>query len=270
MSDFSPRQILERTFHYWWLVAACTLLGGIGAWIFSLFHPPIYAATAAYSVSLDQQTIAAEYHLAPDQLPLDFTHQNEYLSPAADVFFGVDVRSRVVSDAAAHSIEMKSSDFDTVNFSLDRRSGDRWLLTVQNTDPSDAAQLTNLWAAAADSVLRAAQAHSAKAMVLQEQHNTILKCFSGASLSSANGCAGTAFASSSEEVAFLNDLEEQIIAEQAAGRNIDPALQFSFVRPADPPSVPVLYDKSLVLLAGLLIGLFGGSVVMQFLPAVRK
>jgi hypothetical protein len=265
MNDVSPRELLERILRLWWVIAAGMLLGGMAAWVFSRFRPPVYEAIAIYEVSLDQQQLADRLKLDPSQLPMDFTAQNVYLAPAENIFYIPEVVARLVADANAQGIKLKDSDFYTPNFSMDRKGG-RWLVSVRNSDPVIAAQLVNLWVASANSAIQDAQTHYARFMALQDQRTAVQKCFSKADFPQANQCAGTSFGAPAELDAYLNSLEQQIISEQQAGRDIDPALRYSFVGPADPPSFPVLYNTSTLILAGAVIGLLVAGLVLQRLP----
>lgn len=269
MNDLSPGEMLERTIRFWWVIAAAMILGGIAAWGFTLSHPPVYEATAVYNVSVDVEMLAGEQHLTPTQVPTDFNSLNVYLAPAADVFYQPEVRNRLVADASAQGIPLKYSDINAADFYQDRR-GIRWLLSVRYTDPVKAAKLANLWVAATDAALHQAQAHAARVPILQAQDQSIQKCFTEMDFAQANQCAGTSFATPSELNAYLSGLDREIGTEKQASLDIDAALQFVLVHPADPPAQPVLYNKGLVLLAGCLIGLLLGILGVQRFPIPRK
>ncbi len=270
MADISPREILERALHLWWAIAGCMLLGGIAAWVFSLSHSPIYEATALYQVTLDQQQLATRLGLDPSQLPLDFTTQNNYLAPAESIFYLPQVVDKLVADANAQGIALTSKDFFSTNMFYMDRKGSLWIASVRRTNPNEAARLVNLWVTEADALLRVVQPHEARALALQAQRSLIQKCFAGNDFTQANQCAGTAIGSSAELDTTLNDLEKQIIAEHQAGMGIDPALQYSFSRPASPPLEPVLYNKSLLILAGAVIGLLIGILLVYFFPSRKS
>ncbi len=270
MNDISPREILEHTFRFWWVIAACMVLGGLAAWGFSLLHPPIYAATALYDVSLNTQQLALEWNMNPSQVPTDFASQNSYLSPVEDIFYLPDVANQMVTEADAQGITITEKDITSKNIFYIDRKGTRWFVSVRRTDPNSAAQLANLWVTTADEVIREAQPHYARFLALQAQRNLIQKCFSGSDFVQANQCAGTSIGSSTELEATLNDLEMQIISEEQAGRKIDPALMIAFAQPANPPTYPVLNNQFLILVAGALIGVLAGTLVVQLLSARKS
>lgn len=277
MNDLSPRDMLERALRLWWFIAAGIILGGSLGWIFTRFHRPVYTAIAIYRVQLDQQMIADRNHIPANDLPLDFPAQDVYLAPAASVFDlsaamvapgRPNTRTQLIAAAKAEGIELTEADITSTNFNVDRRGID-WLVIVQSTDPARAAKLANLWVNAADANLRQAQTHYAHFLDLQTQRDAIQKCFAGLDFTQANACAGTNFASRAELESYQSNLQQQIQSEQVAGESIDPALSFSFMQPAQPPSSAFLYRTTLVILAGGLIGFLLGLSGSQVLPVRR-
>lgn len=268
MNDLSPRTLFERILSTWWIIAALMILGGLAGWVFGRFRAPVYEATAAYEVSLDQQQIANRLSIPPSQLPLNAVAQDTYLIPVENSFTDPAVRNRLVADATAQGIKLKYTDINQTNFSIDLR-GVLWLIRVRNTDPVVAARLANLWVAAANTALLEEQAHSNQAQALQVQRAAVQKCFSELDFAAANPCAGTSFSTPDVLQAYLNQLDQQINSEMLADHNIDPALTFVVAQPAEPPAQPVLNATGELILAGSLIGLLAGIVIGQLVPAAR-
>jgi hypothetical protein len=264
MNDLSPLELLGRTLHRWWMLVALMLLGGAAGWLLSQFRHPVYEATAVYQVTLDEQQLVDRGLLTADKLPLQFADQNTYLAPAADMFYDPAVRAKLLADASSQNMQLQQSDFNGTDFYLDRR-GMQWFVTVRSTDPATSAQLADLWLAAADAALRAAQAHTDQSISLQLQYDSVQKCFAEMDFQQANKCAGTRFATPVDLDAYLKGLETQMASAQQSGSGIDPALSFVIVSPANQPSHPVLYTTSLVIVAGSLVGLLAGIVLVQML-----
>ncbi len=262
--------MLVRSLHGWWIVALAILVGGAAGWIFNSFQHPVFEATAFYDVTVDQDQLAVEQGLQPGQLDMDFAAQNVYLTPVEDIFYRPEVVNQLVTDATAQGISIQADNFYTSNsFSIDRR-GSRWFISVRRTDPGTAATLANLWVGAADTFVQDAQMHSAKALALQTERTLIERCFSNNDFIRADQCSGTSLSSSAELNTKLVDLAQQITAEQDAGRNVDPAIKHVFTEPAKPPVYPILYTRSLILLAGALIGFLAGIFILLQLPPGRK
>ena len=270
MNVLLPHELLGRTLRRWWLLAALMLLGGAAGWVISQFRHPVYEATAVYQITLDEQQLVDRGLLTAAQLPLQFSDQNVYLAPAADMFDVPVVRAKLLADASSQNIPLQQADFNGTDFSLDRR-GMQWFVTVRSSESARAARLADLWLAAADAALRAAQAHTYQSISLQLQYDSVQKCFAEMDFQQANQCAGTRFAAPGDLDAYLKGLETQIVSAQQSGSGIDPALSFVIVSPASQPSHPILYSISLVIVAGSLVGLLAGIVLVQtFRPGQLK
>jgi hypothetical protein len=264
MNDLSSLDMLKRILYRWWVLVVLMVLGGAAGCVFSLFRHPVYEATAVYQVTLDEKQLVDRGLVQADKLPLEFSEQNLYLGPAADLFYDPMIRARVVADARLENIQLQESDFNPGVFYLDRR-GKQWFVTVRSTDPAGAARLADLWLAATDALLREAQAHADQSMSLQLQYASVQKCFTELDFQQASRCAGVSFAAPTDLDAYLKGLEARMTAEGQSGRGIDPALSFVIVSPANLSSNPVLYSTSLIIMAGSLIGLLAGIVLVQTL-----
>jgi hypothetical protein len=269
MPELDPQEMLARLLRWWWILALLTVLGGLAGRLASSLRAPIYEATAVYDVSVDGQTLVAEGQVTADKLPLDFPTQNLYLSPADAVFFSTAVEGQLVAQARAQGIPLPANTFDQGNFYLDR-NGSNWLISARSTDPSTAARLVNLWLNAADAALKTAQEHTARSLSIQLAVASVRKCFLNASFAQGNLCAGTSFANSADLETFLSTQQQLLTSEREAGQGIDPALDFTLVARARPPTDPDLYSVSLMTLAGALIGLLIAVLIVQFAPARGK
>jgi hypothetical protein len=134
-----------------------------------------------------------------------------------------------------------------------------------------AANLANLWVADVYPALLEARAHTAEAISIELQRNSIQGCFSKMDFSSANHCAGTTFAGAADMDEYLKNLEQKAAAERQAGRGVDPALGFVVGNPAEPPASPILYSVAGIIFAGSIFGLLVGLLVLKLLPGpVRR
>ncbi|HEY5158440.1 MAG TPA: hypothetical protein VII93_10815 [Anaerolineales bacterium] len=266
MIEISPREMLERTLRFWWILVVLAILGGVVGWVFSKFRPPVYEATAMFEVSLNEQQLVKDGLVTEDKLPLDFPSQNVYLTPAADMFYATDLRTLFIADAQSHGISLEEKDFSPESFNLDRR-GFVWLISVRSTDPATAARLANMWLADANSSLLEAKAHTTQSLSLGLQRDSVQKCFLELDFTKASQCAGITFFNPADLDTYLKNMQQQIASEQQAGRGIYPALDFVITDPAQAPSSPILYSASLIILAGSLLGLLAGVLVVSLIPA---
>jgi hypothetical protein len=268
MNDLSPLEMFKRTLQRWWMLVALMVLGGAAGWVFSLLQPPVYESTTVYQVNLDEQQLVDRKLVAAEQLPLEFADQNVYLSPVASMFNDPTVLSDMVTTANSQNIPLEQKDFNADDFSLDRR-GAEWFVTVRSTDPARAAHLADLWLGGVDAALQEVRAHSFQVYSLRLQYDSLSKCFAEMDFQQANQCAGTSFADPAALDTWLNGLETQIASEQVAARGIDTAVMFVIISPANLPSHPVLYSVSLLIIAGSLIGLLAGIVLVQGLKPAK-
>jgi hypothetical protein len=269
MNNLSPLETLNIILHRWWMLVALMILGGAAGWVFSLFQPPVYEATAVYQVNLDEQQLVDRKLVALDKLPLEFADQNMYLAPVARMFNDPTILVDMVTTARSLNIPLDQNDFNPNDFSLDRRGSD-WFVTVRSTDPARAAHLVDLWLGGVDVALREAQVHASQSNSLLLQRDSASKCFSEMDFQKANQCAGTSFADPTALDTWLKGLEIQMTSEQVGGRGIDPAVLFVIVSKANLPSHPVLYTVSLMIVAGSLIGLLLGIVLVQVLKPAKS
>jgi hypothetical protein len=238
-------------------------------WIFSKAHPPLYEANAVYEVMLDEQQLVKDGLVTEDKLPLQFADKDVYLSPAADIFYNPDVKLKVIGEAQSQGISLINKDFYSTNFNLDRL-GQRWSISVRSTDPSTAAKVANIWLTVANSAMLEARGHTSQALGIGLALDSVQKCFSELDFSRANLCAGTAFSSPAGLVEYLQNLQQQIVSEKATGFGVYPALSFVITSPAEPPTSPILYSASMIILAGSLLGLLAGVLVTRLVPASRQ
>jgi hypothetical protein len=249
MNDLSPLEMLKRTLQRWWMLVALMVLGGAAGWVFSLLQPPVYESTTVYQVNLDEQQLVDR-------------------KLVASMFNDPTVLSDMVTTANSQNIPLEQKDFNADDFSLDRR-GAEWFVTVRSTDPARAAHLADLWLGGVDAALQEVRAHSFQVYSLRLQYDSLSKCFAEMDFQQANQCAGTSFADPAALDAWLNGLEAQIASEQVAARGIDTAVMFVIISPANLPSHPVLYSVSLLIIAGSLIGLLAGIVLVQGLKPAK-
>jgi hypothetical protein len=253
MNDLDPRTIFTRLLRFWWVLSLAMILGGMTGWVFSRIHPPVYEATAYYQVNLDEQGLIKRLGLPP-QTDLDFLTVNPYLTPVADQFYSPGIREQVIAALEGEDIHLAPADFNTRNFILDRR-GLVWFITARDSDPDRAVKMADIWLRTIDGHLHELQAHAVHSRVLKLQYLLVERCFTDFSFTEANQCAGTSFSSLSELDAFLNGLVDQIAAEDASSRGIDPLLSFVIERPAVATAAPLLYARSNLMVAGGLVGL---------------
>lgn len=265
--DLSPLAFFESASHFWWAIVVISIIGGLLGWLFCWFQPPIYEASAMYSMDLDEQELAPA-----DQLPLSYVAQNNYLAPVQSLFHAQDVRDKLLIDAKKNDIKLNAADFNGKDFRIER-VGYLWRLVVSNTDPQAAAALANLWADTVYTTMTEISSHAVNVRRLELEVTVLQRCFSTNDFNQANLCAGTSFPTLGEVDTHLAGLDSQLLSERKASRDITSALSFAITEMASVPNEPVLYKRSMIIFAGTAIGLLIGFLLsprLAFLLAKRN
>jgi hypothetical protein len=265
VEDISPHDTFERVLHCWWVIALAMVAGGFVGWGVGHFSTQVYEARAGYRVNLDEKTVLAELQKTNPDAELTYDIRAPYFAPVALAFFSPEVRTEVKDQALAAGLDFPQDGFRTGQLSLDQRGSD-WTIVVRDSNRDTAAKLANLWVTVADEKLRKAHDQAVLAATVKIQIDLLAKCFTSPSLTEANRCAGTSFASVTEMQAVYKDLDRQYQDALAASEGINPLVSFMPGMVAAPPDRPVYYNTGLLMLAGCLLGLVISSLLVQRMP----
>jgi hypothetical protein len=265
VEDISPRDTFERVLRCWWVIALVMVAGGLIGWGISRFSSPVYEARAGYQVTLDDDMLLAELQKTNPEAELTYDIRAPYLAPAALVFFSPEVRAAVKDQAVAAGLDFPRDGFETRQLSLDQRGSD-WMIVVRDSSRDTAAKLANLWVEVADQQLRRAHEQAVLAAAIKIQIDLLAKCFTDSSLTDANQCAGTSFASATEMQTDYQNLDRQYQDALSASEGISPLVSFTPGMVAVPPARPVYYNTGLLMLVGSLLGLIIGGLLVQRMP----
>jgi hypothetical protein len=265
IEDISPSDSLEQALRYWWVIAIAMIIGGIVGWSIARFSAPVYEARAGYRVTLDEEAVLAEAQKTNPQAELSYELRAPYLTPVALVFYALEVRAAVEKKALADGLAFPEDGFRNGQLALDQRRSD-WTIIVRHRDSETAAKLANLWVTIADEHLHQAHDQAALAASLKLEIDLLAKCFSNATLADANQCAGTSFADGTEMRIHYQDLDRQYQDAVSESEGLSILVSFEPGVVAQAPIRPVYYNTGLLMLAGSLLGLIVGSVIVQKLP----
>lgn len=265
VEDISPRDSLEHALHYWWVIALSMVIGGLVGWGIARFSSPVYEARAGYRVTLDDDAVLAKAQKTNPAAELTYELRAPYLTPVALVFYAPEVRAAVEKQALADGLVFPEDGFRNGQLALDQRRSD-WTIIVRHSNSESAAKLANLWVSTADGHLREARKQAALAETLKIQIALLSHCFLDSSLFDGNQCAGTSFTNLDEFTARFQELDRQYQDALSASEGISPLVNFEPGLEALVPSRPVYYNTGLLMLAGSLLGLIFGGVIVQKLP----
>jgi hypothetical protein len=264
MNELSPRDLLDRLFHRWPLIALAVVLGGIVGWLASYALHPIYEAHTEIYIDLDSGLWNQEDH--PGN-PVEIALANS-IRPITAVFYSDETINNLLAAAQEENIPLDKG--TVLNTFTIQRINMTWLMTVRSNNPQQAARLADLWVQAALPIHQTAHDHAVSAYAFTAQRDALFACFNGATLSAGNACAGTSFASLADLQPVLAKLDAQIAAEKNASLGLDPALNILPGAPATVPAEPVRDRRAWLALAGTLIGLILGIIVSQVTFPARK
>jgi Chain length determinant protein len=265
MSELSPRDILERLFRRWPLIALGVLLGGLLGLLSSRLLPPVYEAHAEIYVNLDSALWAQENHVGnPSEVAVSGS-----MMPISDLFYADETLRVLVAAAGEENLSIEQGTvLDTFTI---QRINMTWQMTVRADDPHRAARLADLWVQTALPIHQTAHEHALAAYALTLERDALVICFEGSSLTAGNTCAGTSFAALAELEPALTGLDTRITAERSQSMGLDPALTIEPGPGAEVPSEPVHHQRTWLALAGMMIGLILGVFASQStVPAWKK
>ena len=249
LASFSPREKVLTILAYWWVVAAAAILGGL-------------AGLGAYA--LKTPVYEAQVHIA---IGIDFTrtgYMEQYdkdlaLGAAAGVIYSTEVMQQVVDAARAENIPV---DFELLYkaATIERRSYE-WILRVRFSDPDQAAFIANRWMELGGLALDSAYQHALTADAIASYLDSLESCLEQVTVNAIVPVCP--YNSVGELQADLSTTEEQYFLEKQAARGLFPGVTYQVNQRATPPREPVLYGRNNLALAGLLVGLIAGIVIVS-------
>lgn len=241
MDSYRPRDTLEYSLRWWWLIVVCMFLGTAAAWGISRLHAPIYEARAEITINIDLTRTGV----------LSQEETDMAINAAGALIDSTDLRRQLLADAEAKGIVFTGADDQKVVFM--ERKAESYALRVQLRDPQQAAWMVNHWAELAILDLQAAEQHALAAETLQRSIESLAACIQQAS--SDSNTPGCNPADLTVIQTALKETGAALTAERAAAHAIFPGLRASLTRTAEVPTAPVAFYRKWMLLAGALLGL---------------
>lgn len=240
----------ERAFRSWWIITLAMIAGGLAGWLLNGFTPPVYEATAQFSIGIDFVRTG----------PITQYDEDVAVNRAGNLFFTREVLEQVVQQASAEGIETNLVDLYK-QISIERRFS-LWYLRVRDADPAVAERLAAIWLQTGEALLRDSYQHAVQAYLieryLQAQEACISHAGSGDAALGPCGSAGTLQVQQN-----LQDALAALVTEKEASRGLFSALT---IGPFDLPSVsdyPLRTGRAGAILVGCLLGLAVGAAYLE-------
>jgi hypothetical protein len=257
MKDIPILDALQRALRGWWIVSLCMVCGGLLGWGYTRLRPPMYEAQAVFHVDVDVD----QYLINQGDVGVVVVKRSTMLAPVRDLFFAKNVVRKLISAAEAQGYTLTHEQI-LDDFKI-QQIDTRWLASVRAADPQSAATLANLWSEITLSVMKKAYAHAVELRTLELELSTVVRCFSEDDFTKGNQCAGTRFKSQAAFDRYLSKTQTEINAERDASRGLDASMELDLTRQAQVPDEPVLYNDSAIIVAGMMIGLILGVILVQ-------
>lgn len=247
---FVPLAVLEHAFRYWWVLAALIVLGGLGGLLAHSFNPPLYEATAEFSIAIDYVSTGPMTQYAEDLA----------INTAGHIFDSKDTLQILVDQANREGITINLAGiYDKVR--LERRFS-IWTLRVRDPDPSVAARIAEIWLREGGALLRQRYQHALQAQqlerYLQSQESYLAKLAARELFFEPGNAARFA-----DIQGNLKEAGAALFQERLASQGMFAGLTLGPVNAPEVSSRPVTLNRNLYVALGGLLGMVVGIVLVE-------
>jgi capsular polysaccharide biosynthesis protein len=252
--------LLALIIRKWYLLLLFGLIGALLGYGLSFMNPPIYEAKAILSIGLNFDQTGSLHQYEEDL--------------ALGKVAGVVLSDDVMETAAATLTEQVAKNFGTTSLQEFRsatgleQKGSRWELIASSQDPTLAVAMANSWAEASEHALQEAYHHALSAKNIQVElygHQQDLQQIR---------TDPTDHPNSSEHIKYLEeviqDLTEELQGELELARGLATFISFEWSQRADIPDRPSTRSRGGQILAGNLLGLTMGVIVVLMIGANKR
>jgi uncharacterized protein involved in exopolysaccharide biosynthesis len=248
--SFAPFAALQTALRFWWFLFLLMTAGGLLGWLFHRANPPVYEAVGSFSASIDFVRTG----------PLTENEEDLALNTIGSVINSATVLRRVVEQADAEGIETNIIALRQ-NVVVERRVT-TWTIRLRGSDPRRVERLVNIWVDQAQIVLEDSYRSALKAGQLLRVMRSLESCLE--QTSAVESRSGVCSARRLTEIqADLSAAGEEYAAAQKASRGLFPGLVPGPVEHAVLSPGPVARGRAQLVLAGCLLGLLVGVLLLR-------
>ena len=232
---------------YWWVLVLGIVAGGLLGWGSAMLRAPVYEASASLLVAIDR-------------------HRSSIRDDITIYQADDRIRALLLSDRTLmHAIEKLHDATDETSFqsptefreAIKIAQGPASIsLYFYSSNPDTAAAAVNAWASASLEDLQQAYLHAVRSAELQgalyEAHCTLQEVGESGDMRALWICT------SGDSDLQVEEIPDALLEEVQASRGILPFYSFSLGQSAETPSSPVLWNRSGLIIAGIVAGIVVG------------
>ncbi len=239
---FIPVDFFRRNYHQWWLFAVLMIAGGVFGLVFSNFQSPIYESKAVFSITIDYSRTGAVSDIQEDQA----------MRGIANVIESDAVLQKTLDATQEIGLDFSIQDFKQKSFL--EREGFSWTLRIRDSNPKTAADLVNLWAENAYLVLKDATYHALRADSLIKYLDSLEYCLERTTAAN-ESYVPCKFPNLMAILSEIQSTGEIAYKEKEASLGMMAALDVKLVEKGKAAISPVIFRRSSLVFAGMVIGL---------------
>lgn len=253
-----PEDIANYIIRRWPILVGFGLLGALLAYGLSFRFPPTYEAKAILSFGLN-------YDRNP---PLEQRERDLAEGKVVGLLTSDDVLSTTIRDVSNDVDAPSPEQLQDLRGRIRLiRKLSRWELIVEDESPDNATILANAWAEASENAFWQLIPHALRAEDLQTQLDPLE--FRLAELATADNAADQ-----TEEILAIEEritlLEAKILEEIELGKGLASFTSLNVSNLANTPSNPITRDVRLLVVAGSIIGILIGLVLLSALMRIQR
>lgn len=248
--SFAPLDALQEMLDFWWLLFLFIVAGGLVGWFVHQARPPVYEAVGQFSASIDFVRTG----------PLTQLEEDVALNAVGNIVSSGTVIKTVVEQAHKEGIDITAQSLRK-NSVIERRL-DTWQIRVRNHDPQIAERLVNIWVEQGQAALLKSYESALKAGEYQRLLESLESCLErSVDIEPSGGQCSTDDAAKIQ--ADMAAAGEVYAKARLGSLGLFEGLILGPVEKAIVSGQPVILARNQVVLAGCLLGLLVGTLMIQ-------
>lgn len=250
--NLTPIDWVSMIFDKWWVLLLSMVIFGVGGFVFTLIHPPVYEASGWITTSVNFGVEGQIGDYAEDHL----------ITAVGDIIHSSEVLDKVYADLKGASIIIGQDEFSK-NLFLDRQ-GYRWVLRYRDADPELARKVVEFWLNRSEETLSQMKVRSEQGIMLSNYLSSLVNCISQ-STALEPASASCKIENLGAIQAEINSMTKDPTIAESMNKIGLYLIDFQVTQKSTVKSNPALHDWGTSILAGAMVGLFVGLICLDLL-----